>query len=367
MIIMALDHTRDYFTYLTFQPEDLTRSFPALFFTRWITHFCASAFFFLAGTGAFLSTLKKNSVSSLSHFLWTRGLWLIFLELTVIDFGFTFSGRYQLGVVIWTLGWSMIVLALLIHLRPSLVAGFACGLIVFHNAFDRIRPSGVSPSAFFISFLHVPNFQVLKSGRVVGILYPLIPWVGVMAAGYLFGYVYKMDARKRRAILLFSGSLTTLVFIGLRASNWYGDPRPWSHQRSLVLTVCSFLNCTKYPPSLCFLLMTLGPCLLFLAWAEGKSLAFGRLVLTYGRVPLFFFVLHIYVIHILAVAVAWMSHQPLDWLFHGAVMTARPAGYGYSLPVVYLIWTAVVVGLYPVCRWYAEIKRCSSNPLFSYL
>jgi uncharacterized membrane protein len=261
----------------------------------------------------------------------------------------------------------MIVLAVLVRLRPSIIAGFACALILFHDAFDGIRPNGFSPLSMLISFLHVPSFQVLKTGRVVGILYPLIPWVGVMAAGFVLGSVYKMEEARRRRLLLFAGSALTLAFVGLRATNWYGDPRPWSPQGSVNMTACSFLNCTKYPPSLCFLLMTLGPCLLFLGWVEGKSLPFRQFVLTFGRVPLFFFVVHIYVLHLLAIGVAWINHQSFAWLFHGGVMTARPPGYGYDLAGVYVAWALIILGLYPVCRWYAGVKRRSSNPLLSYL
>jgi uncharacterized membrane protein len=367
MLIMGLDHTREFFTYLTFQPENMERSFPALFFTRWITHFCAPVFFLLAGTGAFLSMRNGRSLSSLTHFLWTRGLWLIVLELTLGGFAFTFSWRYHLGVVIWALGWSMIVLALLLRLRPAMIAVFAGALILFHNLFDSIRPVGESASAWVIAFLHAPKLSAFPNGHVVGLLYPLVPWIAVTAAGYLLGYVYTLDAARRRRLLLGLGFVVTLAFVALRATNWYGEPRSWTHQPSAIMTVCSFLNCTKYPPSLCFLLMTLGPALIFLGLVDGRRLRLGAPIVVYGRVPLFFFILHLYLVHLLAITVAFAYRQPVDWLFHGAVMANRPPGYGHGLPFVYLIWAIAMLILYPVCRWYAALKRRSSNPLLSYL
>lgn len=366
IIVMALDHTREFFTSLTFQPEDLARSFPALFFTRWITHFCAPAFFLLAGTGAFFYG-RKAGLDALSRFLWTRGAWLVILELTVIDFAFTFSWRFQLGIVIWALGWSMIVLAALVRARPAVIAAFAGALIAFHNLFDSVRPAADSTAAWLVGFLHAPIVRMLPDGRMVAILYPLIPWVGVMAAGFLLGRVYDIERRSRRKVLLWTGTGLTAAFVLLRATNWYGDPSPWTHQASFAMTVCSFLNCTKYPPSLCFLLMTLGPSLVFLGLVDGKVGRGVRPILVFGRVPLFFFVAHLYLIHLLAIGVALAFRQPTAWLLEGAVMIERPAGYGHDLPFVYAVWAAVIVVLYPACRWYADLKRRSSSRWLSYL
>jgi uncharacterized membrane protein len=367
IIIMALDHTREFFTSLTFQPEDLARSFPALFFTRWITHFCAPAFFLLAGTGAFFYGRKARPATPLSRFLWTRGAWLVVLELTIIDFAFTFSWRFQLGIVIWALGWSMIVLAMLVRARPAVIAGVAGALILLHNAFDALQPAGSPFVSWLVGFLHAPIVRVLDDGRMVGILYPLIPWAGVMAAGYLLGRVFELEARARRRTLLTVGTALTVAFVLLRATNWYGDPRPWTSQSSAVMTLCSFLNCTKYPPSLCFLLMTLGPCLVFLGAIDGNVPRAARPILEFGRVPLFFFVAHLYLLHVLAVGAALAFGQPAAWLTKGAVMIDRPVGYGHGLPFVYATWAAVVLGLYPACRWYANVKRTSSNAWLSYL
>lgn len=261
----------------------------------------------------------------------------------------------------------MIVLAALVRARPAVIAAVAAVLILFHNAFDSVRPAGDSLAAWILAFLHVPITRVLPGDRMIGILYPLIPWAGVMAAGYLLGYAYQLDARTRRRILVRVGTAVTIAFVILRATNWYGDPRPWTHQGSSIMTLCSFLNCSKYPPSLCFLLMTLGPCLLFLGLAEGKASRLARPILVFGRVPLFFFVVHLYVVHLLAVGVAFAYDQPVAWLLKGAVMIERPAGYGHGLPFVYVAWAAVTLVLYPACRWYADLKRTRSSPLLSYL
>jgi uncharacterized membrane protein len=367
MIVMALDHTREFFTSTPFQPDDLARSFPALFFTRWITHFCAPAFFLLAGAGAWFYAQRAASARSLSRFLWTRGAWLVLLELTVIDFAFTFSWRYQVGVVIWTLGWSMIGLAFLVRLRPATVAVFAGATILLHNAFDAIRLPAHPALAVLVGFLHVPFVTVLPDGRTVGLLYPLIPWAGVMAAGYLLGSVYTMEPEARRRRLMGAGFAATVAFVLLRATNLYGNPNPWSAQPSAMMTVASFLNCAKYPPSLCFLLMTLGPSLILLGLADGRVPHLARPVATLGRVPLFFFVLHLYALHLLAIGVAAAAGQPVAWLWNGAVLAERPAGYGYGLPVVYAVWGMVTLALYPVCRWYATLKRKYPGGVLAYL
>jgi uncharacterized membrane protein len=367
MIIMALDHTRDFFTYGLSQPENLSRSYPALFFTRWITHFCAPVFFLLAGTGASLSVIKGWSIRKISKFLWTRGSWLVFLELTFVGFSYTFSTRYEMAVVFWALGWSMVVLALLVRTPTWVVLTFSGILIVFHNVFAGEQVSSWSLKSFVVSFLHAPSIHVTSSGITIAILYPLIPWVAVMTGGYAFGQLYRMDGRRRVRIMLEIGTASTLAFVVLRTLNRYGDPRPWSHQGSPLMTLCSFLNCTKYPPSLCFLLMTLGPAILFLAAFDGKVLPFLNPILIFGRVPLFFFVAHLYVIHLAAIVVAIACHQPSEWLLHGAVMVSKPTGYGHGLSFIYIVWAAVVGALYPACRWYAGLKRRSKNPLLSYL
>jgi uncharacterized membrane protein len=365
MLVMGLDHTREFFTNLPFPPENLARSFPALFFTRWITHFCAPAFFFLAGTGAFLALSRGKSIQTLSSFLWKRGLWLVLLELTVMDFFFTFTLRYQVGVVLWALGWSMVALALLIRLPTWLTTTLSAAMILFHNLFDNLQ-AGAGAGGYIIRVLHVP-FIELRGGHFIGALYPLVPWIGVMALGYVVGRAYRTPTHTRRRLFIWLGAALTIAFVGLRATNWYGDPNPWTHQSTWLMTACSFLNCTKYPPSLCFLLMTLGPLILLLGLLDGRRFMTLRPVLIYGRVPLFFFVGHILVVHLLAIVVALISRQPVAWLFHGAALAKAPEGYGHGLPFIYAIWITAMLIMYPICVWYANVKRRSANPLLSYL
>jgi uncharacterized membrane protein len=366
MIIMALDHTREFFSIYHFQPEDLSKSFGALFFTRWITHFCAPGFFFLAGSGAYFSGRRRRR-SDLAHFLWTRGVWLTVLEFAVIDYAFTFDFRYHVGIVIWTLGVSMIVLAALIYLPNVWITSFGGVLILFHNAFDSLRASPGTPAGWLLGFLHQPTFVARPNGGAWGLLYPLIPWVGVMSLGYVFGVVYKLDLAPRRRIILILGAFMSAAFVIVRLTNWYGDPQPWRQQSSVVMSICSFLNCTKYPPSLCFLLMTLGPCLLFLALFDGRDQRWMVPVIVYGRVPLFYFVAHLYVLHLAAIAIGYLHGQPIEWLWRGAMLAGPPATYGHRLPFVYAVWIAVVVALYPACVSYARLKQRSNNRFLSYL
>ncbi len=279
MVIMMLDHTRDFVhrdAYL-FDPTDLTKTNLALFFTRWITHFCAPVFVFLAGTGAYLQFTRGKSKKDLSRFLVTRGFWLIVLEFTLVRLGATFSFDYRffgMMQVIWVIGVSMIVLAVVIHLPLRIIAGFGLAMIGLHNLLDRFHVQGwrgpespvptVWAKLFIILHQAYEPFPVLWffPSPVVFVLYPLIPWIGVMAAGYAFGALYQMSAEPRRRLLLIMGSVATLMFIVVRAINLYGDPSRWSKQSTLSFTIVSFLNTTKYPPSLLYLLMTLGPALL---------------------------------------------------------------------------------------------------------
>src|SRR6476661_5246116 len=286
MVIMLLDHTRDYFSAAAFQfdPTDLTKTSVALFFTRWVTHFCAPTFFFLAGTGAYLRRARGATAGEMSRFLASRGLWLIFLEFTVIRFGisgdFFPHGAYALQTI-WALGCSMIVLALLVHLPLRVIGAFSVAMIAVHNAFDGIHVASCLPGQpscgagdVAIRLLHVSGPIVLggQHGIFLLALYPLIPWIGVMAAGYVFGKLYTLDAATRRRALMQLGGGLVLLFVALRATNLYGDPAKWSVQpRGFVFTVLSFLNTTKYPPSLLYLCMTIGPGILLLAFMEREG------------------------------------------------------------------------------------------------
>lgn len=395
MVIMMLDHTRDFVHSggLQFDPTDLTRTTVALFFTRWITHYCAPIFVFLAGTGAYLQLARGKSKRDLSKFLLTRGLWLIGLELTVVRFGVFFSLDYRfLGFlqVIWVIGVSMIVLAALIHLPLKLVAGFGLAMIALHNLLDRFQVAGWqgpgSPvpgfGAKFWILAHQPFtiFPVLGfPSPVVIVIYPLIPWIGVMAAGYAFGSLYQMDAQRRRRCLLWMGLTATWLFIFVRAMDVYGDPAHWSRQKNVVFTVLSFVNTTKYPPSLQFLLMTLGPALLALWWFDSSPAQaarasivarFRRAMVTFGRVPLFFYLLQWYTAHLIAIVIGLIARQPVAWQWQSPIdkfTNPPPTGVGFSLWVVYVCWIVGVLLLYPLCKWFAGVRARRSDWWLSYL
>ena len=385
MVIMMLDHTRDFihFQATAFDPTNVARTTPILFFTRWITHFCAPLFVFLAGTGAYFQTLRGKPNRDLSIFLVTRGLWLIFLELTVFRVVILFNvdllhlaGFLQ---VIWAIGCSMIVLAALIFLPVSVIAGFAVAMIALHNLFDGVTVTswagpGTPIPGFWASVwhvLHAPGliFPFGANGPPMMALYPLIPWIGVMAAGYAFGSVYRLDGTARRRWLVRMGLLLSAAFIVLRAINVYGDPSPWAVQETPMKTFLSFLATSKYPPSLLFLLMTIGPALLFLAWADrGDSGSVRRFFITYGRVPLFFYLLQWIVAHTLAIVASVMAGKPTEHLFSNIVIAppAKP-GAGFGLPTVYALWILGVLLLYPLCRWYAGVKARRKDWWLSYL
>jgi uncharacterized membrane protein len=367
MILMALDHTRDFFGNSSINPVNLDATTIPLFFTRWITHFCAPTFFLLTGTGAFLS-LRRKSTKELSHFLFTRGLWLIFLELVVTrGFGFQFNFDYHVVMlfILWALGWSMIVLSALVYLPPSVVTAFGLVMIATHNLLDKVQSTN-----WFWSILHVPNVLLSTPRITVFEVYPLIPWIGVTAVGYGLGQIYRWPADRRKAFLLPTGLAVAAAFVMLRAINIYGDPFRWSHQKSPAFTVLSFLNTTKYPPSLLFLLMTLGPCLLFLWAAESGTPRWLHPALIFGKVPMFYFLLHIPLIHLLAIAFCYVRYGHIYWMFESPNLQSfpftAPPGWGYSLPVVYLMWVVVVVTLYLPCRWFAGVRQRRSSAWLSY-
>jgi uncharacterized membrane protein len=369
MILMAIDHTRDFFGVPGANPTDLASTTVPLFFTRWITHFCAPVFFLLTGTGAYL-TLRKKSKGELSRFLFTRGLWLIFLELVVTrGFGWQFNFDYHVTMlfILWALGWAMIVLSVLVYLPTSVVAAFGVLMIATHNLLDSVQSSNP-----FWTILHSPNFIVNHPGRIVFVPYALIPWVGVTAAGYGLGQIYGSNwtPTRRKAFLLALGIGLTVGFFVLRAVNLYGDPRPWATQKSLVFTMLSFLNTTKYPPSLLFLLMTLGPALLFLWAVDAGTPRWLRPAVTIGKVPMFYYLLHIPLIHLLAIAVCYARYGQVYWMFEsptiGQFPFTPPPGWGFSLPIVYLVWACVVLMLYPLCRWFAGLKQRRNDAWLSY-
>ncbi len=367
MIIMALDHTRDFFGQPG-SPTNLATASVALFFTRWITNICAPVFFLLTGTGAWLS-LRKRSKSELSRFLFTRGLWLIFLDLVLfrcLALQFNFDYHVTIITVLWALGWAMIVLSALVHLRASIVTAFGVVMIVTHNLLDSIKSANP-----IWSILHSPNLIFTSAGHTVFISYPLIPWVGVTAVGYGLGQIYSWEPARRQAFLLRLGICLTVGFVVLRAINIYGDPFRWATQRTAVYTALSFLNTVKYPPSLLFLLMTLGPALLLFRAVDSHTPILLRPALIIGKVPMFYYLLHFFLIHLLAVIICGVRYGHIHWMFESPDIAhfpiTQPQGWGLSLPLVYLLWAFVVIAMYPLCRRYAALKQRSNKPWLSYL
>lgn len=367
IIIMALDHVRDFTSVaaMSFSPTDLSRTTTALFATRWITHFCAPVFAFTAGIGAFFWHRHGRTLSELSRFLLTRGLWLMFLELTVLRFILFFewnwTGALFVLTVFWMLGLSMVVLAALVHLRVRILAPLSLIVIAAHNLLDPLRPERFGRFAPLWDILHRPAVFPVH-GAFFLVAYPLVPWVAVMAAGFCFGNVLLWDPDRRRGLLVRLGLGLSLAFVLLRASNHYGDPSGWSHQPTALFTVLSFLNTTKYPPSLLFLLMTLGPALVALAFLDRRSFSPSNPLIVFGRVPFFFFLFHMAVAHLLAVALSAFRYGPHRFLLLpppslGGPRELFPPDFGFSLPAVYAVWLAVILTSYPVCRWYADLKN----------
>ncbi|HCU11542.1 MAG TPA: hypothetical protein DGB72_05380, partial [Gemmatimonadetes bacterium] len=368
MIIMALDHTRDFFGIPGQNPTDLATATPALFLTRWITHFCAPVFFLLTGTGAYLS-LRRKSPGNLSGFLFTRGMWLIFLEVTLVrclSYQFNFDYRMTMLLVLWALGWAMITLSALVRLPAFVATALGVLMIAGHNLFDSVKST--TP---LWAILHSPGFVLNTPEHVLFVAYPLIPWIGVTAVGYGLGQVYAWDADRRRTFLVRLGLALSVAFLVIRGLNVYGDPSRWMRQKTAVFTVLSFLNTTKYPPSLLFLLMTLGPAMVFLWAVDRGTPRVLRPALVIGKVPMFYFVLHFALIHLLAVVTCYVRYGSAHWMFESPDLAhypfSPPPGWGYSLPVVYLAWAFVVVAMYPLCRWFAALRQRRSDPWLSYL
>jgi uncharacterized membrane protein len=367
MIIMALDHTRDFFSNTGLNPTDPTNTTFPLFFTRWITHFCAPTFFLLTGVGAYLS-LRKKSKRELSIFLFTRGLWLIFLEIVVFRcFGWQWNFDYHVLMlnVLWALGWAMIVLSVLVYLPTWLVAAFGVVIIATHNLFDSIQSSN-----WLWTILHSPNFILNTPEHTILVPYVLVPWIGVTAAGYGLGQIFRWEPERRKKFLLRMGLGLTAAFIVIRGINIYGDPLRWATQKSAAFTVLSFLNTNKYPPSLLYLLMTIGPAILILWIIDGRTPQFLQPALTVGKVPMFYYLLHVPLIHLIAVVVCYARYGQAHWMFEsptiGDFPITKPPGWGYSLPIVYMIWIFVVLALYPLCSWFADLKQRRSDAWLSY-
>ena len=416
MMIMLLDHTRDFVHNGAFMsdPADPSTTTVPVFFTRWITHFCAPAFVFLSGVSIYLQKMAGKSTGELGRFLFTRGLWLIFLEFTLVRFGFTFNLDYTFfGVaqVIWVIGLSMIVMAALVYLPVWIVGSFGVLMIVLHNLLDRFQvppstafggnpPPDISQILWII--LHQQGGIPLVGDSSAFVIYPLIPWVGVMAAGYALGVIHGWDPARRRRLLLGLGIAATVLFVVLRASNLYGDPNPWTTRAESVegmtsdgsdvgnpnagdpaeriariqveepaFTLLSFLNTQKYPPSLLFLLMTLGPALIVLALTDqmrGKAI-WQRFAINFGRVPMLFYLLQFPLAHAMGVLLSLAAGKDPAYLFMNMpeFFAAAPPDHGFSLPVVYATWIAGLIILYPLCWWWGNLKRRNKHWALSYV
>jgi uncharacterized membrane protein len=373
MILMALDHVRDFVHRgaMSASPTDLATTTPVLFLTRWVTHLCAPTFMLTAGLGAFLWWQRGRTKTRLSVFLLSRGAWLMLLEVTVMRWAYDFDlvRRYPvLLLVLWVLGLCMIGLAGLVWLPIPVLATLSLAVIALHNGLDGVT---AGPGAW--NLLHQPGAFVI-AGIPVIVGYPLVPWIAVMALGFCAGPLFLMERQRRRRRLVAIGAAALLWFVAERAINGYGDPVPWATQPSPVYTVLSFLNTTKYPPSLDFLLMTLSPALLALAWLDRPGLKPSNPLVVFGRVPLFYFVLHFYLAHLAAVLLAFVRYGVSAWtfVFHrvpsmGGPATLFPPGFGEDLWVVYLVWGGIVLALYPACRWFGDLKARRREWWFGYL
>jgi uncharacterized membrane protein len=362
MIIMALDHVRDYFHHDAFlyDPADFTRTSAGLFFTRFITHYCAPVFVFLAGISAYLYGAKKSK-GELSFYLFTRGLWLVFIELFILSLFKTFNPFYTYVnlQVIWAIGICMMALSAIIYMPKQFMFFTGAIIVACHNMLDGIHIPGNNLLAFFWSVLHEPNYFTLGS-HYIHVFYPVLPWLGIMCLGYYAGnlYVPGYDPVKRKRILLSTGIGAIALFILLRSGNWYGDAATWSVQKNTMFSLLSFLKVTKYPPSLLYILITLGPALIFLAFAEKPLNALTRKIVIFGRVPMFYYLLHFLLIHTLASIAALLTGYPAMVVLSNTV-DAIPGlkGYGFSLITVYAVWIALILMLYPFCKWFERYKR----------
>ena len=368
MILMAIDHVRVYSGVPAGGPTF------GVFFTRWITNFVAPTFVFLAGTSAWLYGRKFAGRAALSQFLVIRGVWLIFLELTILRICWTFNFDFQhylLAGVIWMIGWSMLALAAAVYLPMVWVASIGIALIALHNLTNLFRPQlahafGSEGPSWLLQIVYFGGgFQIGQSGPPLYILYVLVPWVGLMFAGYAFGTIMQREPESRRRVYRWLGLSLTALYVLLRVVGAYGDPRPWDRH-----TLFSFLNTTKYPASLEFLLMTIGPMFLIWALAERWQGRITSVIETFGRVPMFYYLLHIPLIHLAACVVSLLREGHVNlWLFQNHPLDPGPvpAGYTWSLGLLYAVYAIVVSLLYFPCRWYAAKRKASRSALLKFL
>lgn len=378
MMLMAIDHIRDYVAQSAqqFLPTDLTRTTPAIFLTRWITHFCAPVFMVTAGLGAyFWMTRGHHSKGELSRLLMTRGVWLIVLEITLLRLillsQISFTANPVILMILWAIGISMIALAGLIYLPTRVIAVVSIAMIALHNLLDPISADRFGRAAWIWDILHQQNvFTVHGISFVTS--YPVVPWIGVVAGGYCLGTVFEWDAPRRQSFLTRLGLAMVALFVVVRAVNIYGDPQRWSHQASLVFTVLSFLNVTKYPPSLDFLLMTLGPALLALAWLEKFRFHSSNPLVVFGRVPFLYYVAHLLLAHLIEIGMNFVRYGAKPFLLMappsmGGASELFPPDFGFPLWTAYAVWFAVLLLLYPACLWFARLKQRMHDWWLTYL
>lgn len=359
MILMVLDHVRLFFSNVGYRPTDLTQTNVPLFLTRWVTHLCAPTFIFLAGVAAYLYFRNRpQSKQALSKYLIVRGLWLVFLELTVVRFGWLFDPTYSFSFaqVIWAIGWSMVVLAGLIYLPIPVISTIGILLIGGHNLFDHIQAEQLGRWNWLWAVLHEPKMFTVFADKKLFISYPLIPWIGVMATGYAFGTVFNMEKTQRLRFLRRLGLGLIAGFVVLRALNVYGDPHPWSVQSNFAYTILSFINCHKYPPSLLYLLITLGLAMLLLYLFEKQRWRIFQPLVLFGRVPLFFYIVHLWLIHFTAILLALPKYGIKAITMPFLVSRLMPADYGYDLPMIYNLSIIIIILLYPLCDCFVKYK-----------
>ena len=374
MIIMALDHVRDYFFFGSFtsNPSDLSNTTPLLFYTRIVTHYCAPVFVLLTGTSAYLYGAKKNK-RDLSKFLFTRGIWLIFLEIVVNNFVWYFDPSYSLIVlqVIWAIGFGMLFLSGIIYLSNRIISIIGLGIICLHNLFDVFVFEGQSLDAIVWYFLHQQALIEISDQTSLIFGYPIIPWIGLMAIGYNLGSLYtNYQAKERKTLLMKYGFYSIGAFLILRITNLYGEPNPFTLHESVTYSIMSFLNTTKYPPSLLYTLMTIGPSLLLLSTIEKYKNKVTDLFVVFGRVPLFYYFSHILIIHLLAIILLVISNKDYSIMLNMTPFLQNQdqfTEYGHPLWVVYVIWLTVILILYPLCYKYMKYKSNSKKWWLSYL
>lgn len=373
MILMALDHARYYFSGAHGAPEDMAATDLPLFMTRWVTHLCAPAFFFLTGLSIYLSASRLRTAASPALLACARGIWLVGLELTVVGFAWTFNPGHGVAGVIWCLGWAMIFVGVLSLAPPVVALVTGAVMIATHNLLDHVTATDFGSLGWIWSLLHAPWVADLPRYGQFFVLFPLIPWIGVAALGYGLGPYVERDSSARQRALAIAGVAMLLAFAVLRLTNWYGNPsRPsipgamgdfeLPDDATVEYALIGFLNVEKYPPSLQFLLLTLGVCALLLAifqrYDGGRPLgAVGSVVRVFGLVPMLYYVLHLFVLHALALAVAQVTGQPDEWLGWGGDFPVESSQeYGFSLPGTYLAAAAALVILYYPCLWFARFK-----------